>query len=271
MPAYSGFGFYSTRLGFGSDESTKASTVTADALTYQSVSKRIGQKALVRNVSFRVRPDETVLVAGLNGAGKTSLLKLALDFMRPDTGTIEIFGINSRRSKARRSLVFLPERFSTSGELTGSQILDLHCGLRGITYRPGQAASILEQLSFPLSVLDKPTRTYSKGMVQKLGLCTALLVRADLTILDEPLSGLDPVARRDVLACLQEIRGDGRALLYTSHSLMAMQTYCDSVFVIHDGTLQFSGTPAEMMSNFGTDSMEQAFIDCIAEPCGSHS
>lgn len=239
--------------------------MSADALRYQSVSKRIGHKTLVHDVSFVLAAGQTALVSGLNGAGKTSLLKLALDFMRPDAGEVQIFGISAQRSQARRRLVFLPERFTTSGELTGTQVLDLHCGLRGTAYRPAAAMPFLEQLSFPVGFLDKPTRTYSKGMVQKLGLCAALMVRADLTILDEPFSGLDPIARRDVMACLQSVRGDGRALLFTSHSLLSMEASCDAVLVVHDGKLRFSGTPAGLMADFGRSNMEEAFIQCINE------
>lgn len=239
--------------------------MSADALRYQSVSKRIGQKNLVRDVSFVLGAGQTALMSGLNGAGKTSLLKLALDFMRPDAGEVQIFGISAQRSRARQRLVFLPERFSTSAELTGAQVLDLHCGLRGTAYRSDAALPFLEQLAFPIGFLDKPTRTYSKGMVQKLGLCAALMVRADLTILDEPFSGLDPIARRDVMACLQSVRGDGRALLFTSHSLLSMEASCDTVLVVHDGELRFSGTPAGLMTDFGKSNMEEAFIQCINE------
>lgn len=239
------------------------------ALSCRSVVKRIDQKYLVRDVSFDLRNDETALVCGLNGAGKTSLLRLAVDFMRPDAGSIEIFGVNARLPSARQRLVFLPEKFTTSAQLTGRQVLDLHCGLRGVGFRLSNALPILEELRFDTAFLDKPTRIYSKGMVQKVGLCAALMVRADLTILDEPFSGLDPLARQDVVKCLARVRGDGRALLFTSHSLAGMSECCDTVLAIHNGEACFNGAPRELIAQHGGADLERAFIHCISKLAGS--
>ncbi|MGB7184729.1 MAG: ABC transporter ATP-binding protein [Burkholderiaceae bacterium] len=240
-------------------------------LTYRSVTKQIGKNKLVNDVSFEMKPGETVLVCGLNGAGKTSLIRLALDFIRPDAGQITVFGHPATEAATRRRLAFLPERFSPSPELSGRQVLELLCGLRGLPSHDVLFRPVLEQLDFPLDAIDSPSRQYSKGMTQKLGLTATLMARAGLTILDEPFSGLDPVARKNVLDCLQAIRREGRALLFTSHSLSGMGSLCDTVVVIHRASLIFSGSPGEMIERFGDDDLEQAFVNCISQSNRSYA
>ena len=234
-------------------------------LVFSQVSKSIGSNSLVSRVSMCVRDGETVLLCGLNGAGKTSLIRLALDFMQVDSGRIRIFGQPAHAAVARQRLAFLPERFSAPADLTGEQVLNFLCGLRQQPYRAADSARWLERLDFPLASLKKPVRRYSKGMLQKLGLSSVLMANTELTILDEPLSGLDPVARKSVLQCLREIRDTGRSLLFTSHTLTGTEPLIDSIAAMHQGCLRFQGSPDAMKTEFDQPDLEQAFIACVSD------
>jgi ABC-2 type transport system ATP-binding protein len=122
------------------------------------------------------------------------------------------------------------------------------------------------RLDLDVSALERPARTYSKGMTQKLGLAACLLSGKSLQILDEPTSGLDPKARALLKRELRSLRDSGRTVFFSSHALADVQEICDRMAVLHNGRLTFAGTPAELMSKSGSANLEQAFLACIGEP-----
>lgn len=247
--------------------STPASTVSADddrpAVRCLGVGKRRAGRSVLDDISFSMPQGASVAIVGLNGAGKTTLLRLMLDFLRPDAGRIELFGIASTQPIARRHLTFLPERYAPSPDLTGWQSLRLTLGLQSIKADRSACESDLDRLGFDLAALDAPAREYSKGMVQKLGLAGALQSAAPLTVLDEPMSGLDPLARRNLVAVLAGLRASGRGLLFTAHGLHELDALCDRIAVIHDARLAFFGSPAELCRRADSTDLEQAFLALI--------
>jgi ABC-type multidrug transport system ATPase subunit len=109
---------------------------------------------------------------------------------------------------------------------------------------------MLAALDLDLMALDQPVRAYSKGMTQKLGLAACLLAEPDLLILDEPMSGLDPVARARVKQLLRQLRDQGRTLFFTSHALSDVEEICEQLVVLHQGMLRFCGSPRELMQRY---------------------
>ena len=167
----------------------------ANPLDIVNVTKHYGSHRVLDNVSLSLAPGELFGLIGLNGVGKTTLIKIILDLTRPDTGSVTLFGEDCKDARARRHICYLPEKFQPSRYLRGHEYLSL-C----LSYfrRPFDIAKAREEavlLDLEPDKLESKVRAYSKGMGQKLGLIGAFLVDAPFLILDEPMSGLDPKAR----------------------------------------------------------------------------
>ena len=236
------------------------------ALKFTDVSKRYGVAHALEAVSFSVEPGCFFGLAGVNGAGKTTLIKCLLDLASADHGRIEIFGAASDAPRARARLAFLPERFSPPYYLNGRDFLRMMALMRGDAYAESHAQAMLERLDLDPRVLGRGVRTYSKGMTQKLGLASCFLADRDLTILDEPMSGLDPLARARVKDLLDDLKGRGRTLFFTSHALSDVEEICQQVAVLHDGRVCYLGPPADMRALSGSSSLERAFLHFISTP-----
>ena len=237
--------------------------MTHPAVRFEQVKKNYGRQAVLRGIDLDIAPGMAFGLAGINGAGKTTLLKCLLDFCHLDSGRIEIFGTAHTDSRARARLAFLPERFMPPYFLTGRDFLAYMIRLDGREYNEAKVRAMFAALDLEIEALAKPVRSYSKGMTQKLGLAACLLAETDLLILDEPMSGLDPLARARVKQLLRQMHDQGRTLLLTSHALSDVEEICGRVVVLHRGELRFSGSPRELMQTYAPDSMEQAFLNCI--------
>lgn len=232
-------------------------------MRFERIGKRYGAAEALNAFSLEVRAGQTFGLVGMNGAGKTTLIKCLLDFAEPDSGSIEIFGVNHRLTHSRRQLSFLPERFNPPFYLTGRDFLKYMLALQEIAYRSEDVDRTLVGLDLELSALAKPVRAFSKGMTQKLGLAACLLSHKQLYVLDEPTSGLDPKARALLKQRLREVRDDGRTIFLTSHALADVEELCDNMAVIHRGTLRFAGTPQALRARYASSSLEAAFLACI--------
>jgi ABC-2 type transport system ATP-binding protein len=236
------------------------------AIAFRAVSKRFGAAVALHGVDLDVAAGTFFGLTGVNGAGKTTLLKCMLDLTSADSGTIDIFGIPSSGHAARRRVSFLPERFSPPHHLNGRQFLRLMAGMRGETYDEDAARAMLERVDLDAGALKRTAKTYSKGMTQKLGLAACFLASRDLTVLDEPMSGLDPKARALVKDLLGEIRRAGGTLFFTSHALADVEEICDRVAILHAGRLRFAGAPAQLRGDTGERTLERAFLRLISTP-----
>jgi ABC-2 type transport system ATP-binding protein len=240
--------------------------MTAPVVLFSKVSKSFGSAAVLREIDFTQPAGQFLGLAGLNGAGKTTLIKCLLDFCAIDEGDIEIHGITARRPEARSRLAFLPEQFLPPYFLTGREFVRAMLGLAGRSYDEDRVRAMFGDLDLDPSAIDKPVRSYSKGMTQKLGLAACFLSGRDLYVLDEPMSGLDPSARARVKAILARLRAEGRTLLLTSHSLADIEEICDHMLILHQGRFVFSGTPESLREGFDESSLENAFLKCIEAP-----
>lgn len=232
-------------------------------LSFSSVAKDYGGARVLDSIDLQVGAGECMALVGVNGAGKTSLLRCLLDFTRPSSGRIEICGVDHRDSASRAPLGYLPERFAPPYYLTGRDFLRYMLRLHQQPYDERAALDLMAQLELDPSVLDKRARQLSKGMAQQLGLAACLLADKALYILDEPSSGLDPKARALLRQQFRRLREQGRTVFFTSHALADVEELCDRVAILDRGRLLFTGTPSDCRARYDAGSLEQAFLRCI--------
>jgi ABC-2 type transport system ATP-binding protein len=203
---------------------------------------------ILRDLSFEVREGEIFGFIGTNGAGKTTTIKLVLGLLFPDAGTIRLCGEDPSRPEARRRIGFLPENPYFHDYLTGSEFLDFHARLHGFRQpeRRRRVQDLLERVGLQ-NRADRALRLYSKGMLQRIGLAQALLHDPDVVILDEPMSGLDPIGRREVRDLILELKKRGRTVFFSTHILSDTETICDRVGMLVRGRLAAIGTVEELV------------------------
>jgi ABC-2 type transport system ATP-binding protein len=236
-----------------------------NAIRFDKVGKRYGGQPVLVDVNLAVQAGESLGLVGVNGAGKSTMIKCLLDFVAVNTGSISIFGIPSTQPAARRPLSYLPEKFIPPYYLTARSFLQYMARLHDVDYEEAGVERILARVDFEAAALAKPVRQLSKGMSQKLGLAACLLSGRRLLVLDEPMSGLDPRARASVKQHLLGLRREGRTLFFSTHLLADVEALCDRVAILHGGRVRFVGTPAECCARFGCDDLEQAYLACVGE------
>jgi ABC-2 type transport system ATP-binding protein len=243
------------------------------ALELLSVGKMRGKRPVLQDISLALARGESLALVGLNGAGKTTLLHCILNLASVDAGEVRLFGQPCAQVEARREAVFLPEQFRPPPQLSGNDFLRYFLALQGLR-PPEDAASRLAGLALDATALEQPAGKLSKGMRQKLGLACALLSDKALTVLDEPASGLDPLARAQLHAALAAHRARGRGLLFTTHQLDGLDALTERIAVLHQGRLLFDGTPDALRARAGEPDLTRAWLDltqnteatgCIAE------
>lgn len=213
---------------------------------------------VLRDVSFALPQGETSGFVGSNGSGKTTTIKCVFEFIRPDSGEILFFGKKLDQS-SRARIGYLPERPYLYEFLTGQEFLRLHWNLcygskLGDFYERCKEA--LQKVDL-VDASERRLRTYSKGMLQRIGIAQAILTRPDLLILDEPMSGLDPDGRALVKDILREEQKRGVSLFFSSHLLQDMEELCRHLVVIDKGQILYDGDLAKFMSEY--QSLERAF------------
>jgi ABC-2 type transport system ATP-binding protein len=201
----------------------------------------------VEDVSLTVGEGEAFGFIGPNGAGKSTTIKMLTGVQRPTAGTARMFGISIADPAARARLGYVPENPYLFDYLSPLEILIMGTRLHKLKLDNEEAHCRHWLARFDLArVADKTIRTFSKGMTQRVALAQALCVQPRLLILDEPLSGLDPIGRRDVVDILSEYRRDGGTLFFTSHVLHDVERLADRFGLIHQGRLRAVRSPAEL-------------------------
>lgn len=233
------------------------------AIRFDGVGKRFGLHRVLDRLSLSIDSGESLALVGMNGAGKSTCLKALLDLCDVDSGAIEIFGIPHTEPRARTALAFLPEPFLPPWYLGGRDFLRYMARLHGAPWRGEHAREVCGQLELDPETLTRPARHLSRGMSQKLGLAALFLSGRNLLVLDEPMSGLDPWARRLVRHRLERHRAAGGTLFFSTHDLAGIEALCDRIAVLDAGTVTFAGTPQECMRRFGGGTIEDACLRCI--------
>ena len=206
------------------------------AIATDALRKVFGDRAAVKGLTLQVEQGEVFGFLGPNGAGKTTSIKMLLGLVRPTSGSATLLGARLGDRATRARIGFLPEHFRFQEWLTAREFLQLHGELYGMETRDldMQANELIERVGLS-DFRDKPLRTYSKGMLQRIGLAQALLNRPALVFLDEPTSGLDPVGRRLVRDIIHELREQGTSVFLNSHLLSEIEVTCDRVAFIRFG------------------------------------
>ena len=202
----------------------------------------------MEDLSFEVRRGEIFGLLGPNGAGKTTAMKMLMGFVAPTSGSAFIGSAKAGTLEARRNLGYLPENPALYEFLRGDEYLVFAGRLAGLSRGDAhtQANILLEKVGLT-GRADRPVRRFSKGMVQRLGIAQCLLGDPETVILDEPMSGLDPIGRKDVRDLILKLREEGRTVLFSTHILSDVEAICDRVGIIVAGRLTDCGALADLV------------------------
>ena len=210
-------------------------------------------------LDIEVSRGEVFGFVGPNGAGKTTTIKILVGLHRATAGSAELLGLPVEDPASRAKVGFLPERPYFYQHLSPIELLDFHGQLFSIerSVRRQKIGGLLERVGLS-RFADVPLRKFSKGMLQRVGLCQALLHEPELLILDEPMSGLDPLGRALVRDLILEERERGATVFFSSHILHDVETLCDRVSILVQGELRAVGETATLL---GDQSLEQMLIE----------
>lgn len=232
-------------------------------LNCQQIVKCFSTKVVLDNVDLEVEEGEFFGLVGMNGSGKSTLIKAILDLSNIDSGNINIHNISHRKVKSRENVAYLPDRFSPPAHLRGQDFIQYMMRLHGSVCDQQQIDKVLDGLELDKMVMRESVNKLSKGMTQKLGLASCLLSGKSLLILDEPMSGLDPRARVLFKKQLKQLKQEGVTVFFSSHVLADVEELADTMAVLHNSKIYFSGKPENFKKEFNSENVEQAFMSCI--------
>jgi ABC-2 type transport system ATP-binding protein len=202
----------------------------------------------VKDISFQVDRGDIFGFLGPNGAGKTTTIKMLTGLISPSSGRAELFGDAVPSQKALARIGFLPENPYVYPYLTPAEFVILCGRLSGLGSRAARdrTRQVLDQVGIAYAA-DRPVRRLSKGMLQRTGLAAALVADPELLILDEPMSGLDPIGRKEVRDLIVEERRRGRTIFFSTHILNDVESLCDRVAILRKGEVVVSGRISELL------------------------
>lgn len=228
-------------------------------ISLENVTKEYGSLVAVNDVSYTVNKGEFFALLGPNGAGKTTVVRMLLGFSRPTDGTITIDGLLAGRSESRKKVGYLAELHRIPPYLSGQEYLLRHaafCGLIGSSAKKA-VGEIIERVGMTGKEKQKAS-AYSKGMAQRIGLGAALLGDPELLVLDEPVSGLDPLGMRDVRIILEEFKNRGNTIILNSHLLSEVERLCDTVAIMNNGRIMTKGSISNIVRD--NETLEDVFF-----------
>lgn len=212
-------------------------------------------KLALKDVSLHVEPGQVYGFIGPNGAGKSTTIKVLTGLLNFDSGKVLVNGISPRVVKSRQFIGYSPEQPYFYDYLTGRELLQFYGRLVGL-----EGAELESRIRWALELvhadkdwIDRRLRSYSKGMMQRVGIAQSILGKPKLLILDEPMSGLDPMGRRDVREAIQELNREGVTIFYSSHLLSDVESISHRVAMIVDGKIVREGTVDEITESCGVE------------------
>ncbi|MBU1053288.1 MAG: ABC transporter ATP-binding protein [Proteobacteria bacterium] len=231
-------------------------------ITLDSVTKQFGSFTAVDNVSYSIKKGESFALLGPNGAGKTSIVRMLLDFIKPSSGSITINGLSASDPESRKHIGYVAEQHMIPPYLSGLEYLLRNAALIGLAGQDAknEANRVLEMVSMK-GQERKKTAAYSRGMKQRIGLGAAMLGEPKLLILDEPITGLDPIGIRDVRKIIENLLGKGVTVVLNSHLLSEVEKTCDSAAIMYKGKILVKDNINAIVKDHET--LEDVFIRYI--------
>ena len=236
------------------------------AIECLNLNKRFGDKIVLNGIDLTVNQGEYFGLVGINGSGKSTMIKSILDLISIDSGSIKLFNQSNRNVESRNSVAYLPDRFLPPTHLTGNDFIRYMLNLHSVECDEELINNMLASLELDNSNMKVSVSKLSKGMTQKMGLAACLLSNKPLLVLDEPMSGLDPKARVLFKKQLQLRKQNNAALFFSSHVLADVDEIADRMAVLHEGQILFVGTPVEFKQKYQSDVLEEAYMNCIGQP-----
>jgi len=229
----------------------------------KNLCKSYASKKVLDGINLSINQGEFFGLVGMNGSGKSTMIKAMLDLVAIDGGEIEIFGETHRQVSSRKNLAYLPDRFSPPPHLKGKDFIRYMLELQGVQCDETAINNMLDVLELDKIAMQSSVSNLSKGMTQKLGLAACLLSDKKLLMLDEPMSGLDPKARVLFKKELQNKKRQGASVFFSSHVLADVDELADRIAVLHNGKLMYVGSTEELKEKYKTDELEDAYMQCI--------
>ena len=238
---------------------------TGEILRLEHVTRLFGAVAAVDDLTLSLGRGEIMGFLGANGAGKTTTIKMLLGLIRPTSGTVAVLGGDPSDPKVRAKIGYMPETAYYYPYLNARELLAFYGGLCGMDAKTVRARS--EELLATVGLADaakRPLKTYSKGMLQRAGIAQALLHDPDLLVLDEPFTGLDPLARIHFRDLMHGLRRAGKTIFFSSHELGETELLCDKVAIMKGGRALYQG-PVKQIAGDGERNLEPIFLDVLAK------
>ncbi len=228
-------------------------------ISVQNIIKTFEDFKAINNLSFQVGKGEIYGLLGSNGAGKSTTINILLGFLKPDSGNAIINNLDTvlNYKEVRKNIGYISENVSLYPYLSGIENLDYFCKITGKKHSQNELKDLLNRCGLETEVHHKRMATYSKGMRQKVGIAIALAKEAKVYLLDEPASGLDPLASNELSSLLRKLASKGAAILMASHDIFRVRETCNRIGIIKKGKLV-----KEMdTSDVSTNELENIYID----------
>ena len=213
----------------------------------QNIQKSFNGHKALDNLTIEIQTGEIYGLLGANGAGKSTTLNLLLGFLKPDSGSLTISG-NSKNINAS-GIGYIPENVNLYPYLSGLENLDYFCKLAKLNYSKKELAQFLSDCGLQNDAHNKRTESYSKGMRQKVGIAIAYAKKAKVYLLDEPASGLDPLASNELSEMLKKLASEGATILMASHDIFRVRETCNKIGILKHGQLVKEMNADEVSSN----------------------
>jgi len=225
-----------------------SNALNVTGLKQELVSSESKSKLVLKGLSFSIPKGSLTGFIGVNGAGKTTTIKALLNFIHPQSGTIEFFGELGLSNTSRQKLGFMPERPYFYDFLTGREFLALHWKLHGLSTDQSfevRCEEVLKQVDLERGK-NLRLRQFSKGMLQRIGIAQSIIHKPEFLILDEPMSGLDPDGRVLIKSIIKDLHTKGTTIFFSSHLLQDMEELCTRLVIIDQGEIIYEGSPKDL-------------------------
>ena len=238
---------------------------SGSAVYIDSVSRSFGSVKAVDGLSLVLAPGEIVGFLGTNGAGKTTTIKMTLGLLAPTSGPVKVLGGDPSDPRVRAHIGYMPEVATYYPYLDARELLSFYGGICGLDAKTVRRRT--DELLDAVGLADaakRPLKTYSKGMLQRAGIAQALLNDPDLLVLDEPFTGLDPLARIHFRELLLDLKRRGKTVFFSSHELGETELLCDRVAIMKKGRCVYQG-PVKDLAGDGASNLERLFLRTLEE------